>query len=87
MSDYDRWHFRDMMACEQEERMAATQGMTSPVRCRYCRRIYDLGKVEVTARYTDCSVWKAPCCGVTVDDRGDTGWKSFKDYEHVGRSR
>jgi hypothetical protein len=62
-----------------------TAGMFSPVRCTWCRRVYDLGKVEVTARYTDCSMWKAPCCGRTVDDRGDTGWKSRKDYEHLRR--
>ncbi len=58
--------------------------MTSPVRCNRCRSgIYDLAAVEVTARYADCSMWKAPCCGAVVDDRGDTGWKSFKDYERI----
>ena len=46
-----------------------TEGMRSPVRCRWCGGVYDLGKVTVTARYTDCSMWKAPCCGVTADDR------------------
>jgi hypothetical protein len=56
--------------------------MTYPVRCTHCRRSYDLATVEVTARYADCSVWKAPCCGTVVDDRGDTGWKSRKDYIH-----
>ena len=58
----------------------AVNQMFSPVRCAYCGQIYDLGKVTVTARYVDCSVWKAPCCGITVDDRGETGWKSKKDY-------
>lgn len=58
--------------------------MTQPVRCNRCSRgVYDLGKVEVTARYTDCSVWKAPCCGAVVDDRGHTGWTSRKDYEYI----
>ena len=60
-----------------------TEGMTFPVRCSNCRGVYDVGKVEVTGRYVDCSVWKAPCCGRVVDDRGDTGWKSFKDYERI----
>ncbi len=58
--------------------------MFSPVRCT-CGRIYDLGKVEVTARYADCSVWKAPCCGRTADDRGETGWKSTKDYYPIDK--
>lgn len=53
------------------------------VRCTWCGGIYNLGKVEVTARYVDCSMWKAPCCGRLVDDRGDTGWKTRKDYERV----
>lgn len=60
-------------------------GMTSPVQCAYCRRIYDLGTVEVTARYADCSMWKSPCCWVTVDDRGETGWKTKKDYYPLTR--
>lgn len=58
--------------------------MHQPVRCR-CGQHYDLGKVEVTARYSDCSVWKTPCCHQTVDDRGGTGWKSFSDYEPVDK--
>lgn len=64
-------------------RLAIT-GMTSPVRCLRCHNgVYDLGKVEVTARYTDCSMWKAPCCGSVVDDRGQTGWTNRKDYEPI----
>lgn len=59
--------------------------MSSPVRCAHCRGVYDLGRVEVTARYADCSMWKAPCCGATVDDRGETGWKSFKDYNRIDK--
>lgn len=60
--------------------------MRSPVRCNRCRGVYDLGKVEVTARYTDCSVWRTPCCGQTVDDRGETGWTLRKDYERIDRN-
>lgn len=57
------------------------EGMSYPVQCARCHTgVYDLGKVEVTARYTDCSMWKAPCCGVLVDDRGETGWLSRRDY-------
>jgi hypothetical protein len=63
-----------------------TAGMVSPVRCAYCSRVYDLGTVTVTARYMDCSVWKSPCCDRTVDDRGETGWKSIKDYYPLRRT-
>jgi hypothetical protein len=60
-------------------------GMSQPCRCTHCGGVYDLGTVEVTARYVDCSMWKAPCCGVLVDDRGETGWKSLRDYERLPR--
>ena len=72
----DRW-------AEVGERV--TRGMTSPVECAYCHQVYDLGTVTVTARYMDCSVWKSPCCDRTVDDRGETGWKSIKDYYPLDR--
>jgi hypothetical protein len=61
----------------------ATAGMSQPAQCSHCHRIYDLGTVTVTARYADCSMWKAPCCGLLVDDRGETGWKSFSDYRRL----
>jgi hypothetical protein len=65
--------------------MAEIADMHQPVRCTWCGGVYDLGKVKVTARYADCSMWKAPCCGNTVDDRGETGWKSRKDYERIDK--
>lgn len=46
-----------------------TSDMMFPVRCRHCGRVYDLAKVTVTARYTDCSMWKTPCCKILADDR------------------
>lgn len=52
----------------------------SQVRCRYCRRTYDLGKVEVYARYADCSMYKAPCCGRDIDDGPGRG----PHYKPVG---
>jgi hypothetical protein len=55
-------------------------GMTSPVRCTRCGGVYDLGNVTVTARYTDCSMWRSPCCDLLVHHRGETGWKSRGDY-------
>lgn len=63
---------------------AEVAGMFSPVRC-VCGRIYDMGKVEVTARYADCSMWKAPCCGRTADDRYGTGWSSVKHYDVIDK--
>lgn len=54
--------------------------MTMPVRCTHCQGVYDLGTVTVTGRYLDCSVWRSPCCGLTVDDRGGTGWAAWADY-------
>ena len=78
MSKPERW---DIFG----EVLADTSGMFMPVRCAHCGGVYDAGKVEVTARYTDCSVWRTPCCGRTVDDRGETGWKSFSDYTRLPR--
>ena len=57
--------------------------MGQMVRCTWCGHIYDLGTVTVVARYLDCSVWLCPGHGGQVDDRGDTGWKSRKDYVRV----
>lgn len=61
-------------------------GMRFPVRCYFCNGVYDLSTVEVTARYLDCSVWKAPCCKVTVDDRGESGWgrKCYTRIDQAG---
>lgn len=36
--------------------------MTKPVRCNRCGNIYDLGKVTIAHRYTDCTTWRTPCC-------------------------
>jgi len=61
-----------------------TEGMMFPVKCSHCAGgVYDLADVTVTARYIDCSMWKSPCCGITVDDRGETGWKSRADYTRL----
>lgn len=59
--------------------------MFYPVRCTHCSQVHDAGKVEVTARYADCSVWKSPCCGRTVDDRGE-GWKSRPDITVINKA-
>lgn len=53
-------------------RVANTAGMLMPVRCK-CGEVYDAGHVTVTARYADCSVWSAPCCGRQADDRREWG--------------
>jgi hypothetical protein len=73
---------------QRQQRTLATQvrGMAEPVQCCHCQGVYDLAtvtRVTVTARYADCSVWQAPCCQFTVDDRGETGWKSIPDYRRI----
>lgn len=62
-----------------------TTDMSQPAQCTHCGRVYDLGTVEVTARYSDCSMWRSPCCNRLVDDRGETGWKSHGDYRRLDR--
>lgn len=31
--------------------------------CNHCNKIYDLRKVKVTQRYSDCDDFTTPCCG------------------------
>lgn len=54
------------------------EAMIHAVVCN-CGTIYDLGAVHVIARHADASVWQAPCCGVTADDRK---WvhQPYRDY-------
>jgi hypothetical protein len=75
----------EVLATCRDEEQRQIADMSSPVRCT-CGQVYDLGKVTVTARYTDCSMWKAPCCGRTADDRGETGWKTTKDYHPIDKA-
>lgn len=77
----DDFNYRESKAAILADEIA---GMFEPVRCT-CGRVYDIGKVEVAARYADCSVWKAPCCGRTADDRGETGWKTTQDYSVIDK--
>ena len=69
-----RWRY-DAFPGEEylQFRQADVSGMRFPVRCTKCSRVYDLAKVTVIGRYTDCSVWKCPGCRCTVDDR-PPGW-------------
>ncbi len=65
-------------------------GMGQPVRCGHCSRVYDLGKVTVVARYTDCSMWRCPGCSLLVDDRCDyfpmgTGRRDYVRLDEFGR--
>jgi len=62
---------------DMAERSAAVAGMLAPVECGWCHQVYDSANVEVVSRYTDCSVWKAPCCGVIADDR------QFLTHRHI----
>lgn len=64
-----------------------TKDMTSPVMCNRCGEIYDLTNVEVVARYADCSMYKTPCCGKTVDDRTWVGSPAFTRLEDLDLQR
>lgn len=57
--------------------------MRIPVRCMHCGAVYDITRVQVTGRFTDCSVWTAPCCGLRgVDDRP---WVRDRHYQEISR--
>lgn len=43
--------------------------MAYPARCWSCRHIHDAAKVTVEVRYSDCSAWRCPNCGLLIDDR------------------
>jgi hypothetical protein len=55
----------------------------SYVKCTHCGSVYDMGHVEVTARYADCSMWKAPCCGSLVDSRTGGAFGGRGDYTEL----
>jgi len=57
-------------------------GMGYPMRCKWCGQVHDAGPVEIVQRYSDCSVWRCPHCGVLGDDRPLRWGGSF---EHVPR--
>jgi hypothetical protein len=59
-------------------------GMSFPVRCSHCSSVYDLGHVELIARYADCSVFRTPCCGRRVDDR-PIGFVAFPAFQRLAR--
>lgn len=55
------------------------------MRCTHCNGIFreeDVPLENLVARYGDCDVYKAPCCGTTVDNRL---WKSLPDMQRVER--
>lgn len=62
-------------------------------RCRSCGGEFDLGMVEVTARYADCDMFKAPCCGIQCDTRmrwggpewARMGYDDLRVYRRVER--
>ena len=54
--------------------------MSAMVQCSWCHSTYDLTRVTVIARYSDCTVFESPCCHRQVDDRS---WKSMPDFQEV----
>ncbi|GAW50587.1 MULTISPECIES: hypothetical protein [unclassified Nocardioides] len=71
----------------EHTRIVGERPMFHPGKCRWCGSIYDGGAVEVTARYADCSVWKAPCCGNSADDRPQGWGGSFFPLSHAERKQ
>ena len=67
-----------LAGCTEEQVFA----MSNPVRCLRCGGVYDLGRVTVVARYSDCSVWRSPCCDIETDDR-TPGWGGPRSYEEI----
>lgn len=69
-------------------------GWHTPALCIATRRTFDLGHVEVTARYADCSRFACPCCHKMHDDRlGGIGgvrridlaaYRAGRQPEHTG---
>lgn len=54
--------------------------MLVPVQCKHCSQIYDLCDGKVVHRYTDCTLFRSPCCNALVDDRGE---KDFTRLEKI----
>lgn len=61
--------------------------MHAPVRCKWCGCVHDSGPVTVVARYSDCSVWRCPGCGVLVDDRDPRWGGGVYKLDRQGRER
>lgn len=51
--------------------------MSANAKCHRCGQTFDIGHAEVTQRYADCDVFKAPCCGSPCDTRGKWGGPSW----------
>ena len=60
-------------------------GMLAPYSCGACGHVHDTAKVEVVARYTDCSVWRCPSCKATQDDRQAWGFHSPGQARRIDR--
>jgi len=78
------WNGEPHWALAMAERAAITQ-MSHPVECCKCGAVYDLGKIEVTGHYLDCTMWRTPCCRATVDDRGNFGGFGQPAYQDIPR--
>lgn len=63
-------------------------------RCRSCGKTFAIESVKVTARYADCDMFEAPCCGATCDTRlrwgGPTwahmGYDDMREFRRVEQS-
>ena len=69
---------------EWKIKQPTVEDMMYPVRCMHCHGVYSLAHVHVTGRYTDCSVWTSPCCGVSgIDDRP---WVRDRQYREISKA-
>jgi hypothetical protein len=50
----------------------------TPVRCTFCRQVYDLAAVTPKQRYADCTTYLTPCCGRAADDREGVSLPAFR---------
>ena len=57
-----------------------TSGMSYPMRCSRCREVHDASKATVIQRYSDCTVWRCPGCGILGDDRPLSWGGTFERY-------
>lgn len=59
-----------------------------PAICNRCRKQFDLGHVEIIARYAECSVWNCPNgCGAVHDDRQQWGSSPQHRMGYIDLSR
>lgn len=75
---------RPAVAVFDDELPPEAEHLFSPVLCTHCGAVYEYGGVEVVHNHADCTVFKTPCCGRTVDDRR---FKSIPDFTRINPNK